>query len=584
VIGGKPSDFDAEKFPEQHFGKINNPTVHVALNQLRKLVNVLAYRFGPPAEIHVELVRDLKKTAKARDDISKQNMEYAKANERRATLFRELNGGGEPSGHDLKKIRLWEELGVDQLTRHCPFSGRVISAAMLFNGEAEIEHLLPFSRTLDGGGANLTVAIRQANRLKGNQTPHEAFGDNQHAEKGMVWSEIAERAKSLARNKRWRFDADAMERYNREGGFIARQLTDTAYISRVTKRYLTHICDQNKIVTIPGGLTAMMRGKWQLNGLLGDHNQKERNDHRHHILDAFVVGLTDRGVLSSVSKLSGRGVDDRVHIRLPDITPLRGQIRDRLETITVSYKPDHGFNGKMFNETAYGLVADEKQDPDLSGYGLVTRKKIESLSDKEINAIRNRGWRTQAQHHVELASTAAGRKLNKNELAKTLAEFGRKNNIKTIRILVSNQSATPIPSAPWKAYAPDSFVCVDIWQTPKGKSGNWKIGEYEWHGAFWSHAQCKGETPDKNDGQIRGRPIHPAAKYITRLFKNDLVELVEGGQPKIMRVAGFSTTNNKIDLRPQYETDGKRFFVSINAMRKNFQKKLLVAEDGRRRG
>ncbi len=580
VIGGKPADFDAEKFPEQHYGKINNPTVHVALNQLRKLVNVLAHRFGSPTEIHVELARDLKKTAKARDEISKQNREFAKANERRATLFREINDGGDPSGLDLKKMRLWEELGPDQLTRHCPFSGRVISAAMLFNGEAEIEHILPFSRTLDGGAGNLTVSIRQANRLKGNQTPHEAFAENQHADKGMVWSEIAERVKSLPRNKRPRFDADAMDRFNQDGGFIARQLTDNAYISRVTKRYLGHICDANKIAAVPGGLTAMMRGKWQLNGLLGDHNRKERNDHRHHIIDAFVVGLTDRGVLNQVSRNSGRGVDDRVHIELPDITPLRDQLSDRLDTIIVSYKPDHGVNGKMFNETAYGLVADEKQDPDLPGFGLVTRKKIDSLSLKEISAIRNRGWRTLVQDHVEMASAAAGKKLEKKELAKILAEFGKENNIKTMRILVSNQSAIPIPSAPWKAYAPDSFVCVDIWQIPKGKPGKWKADEYEWHGAFWSYAECKGKTPDKNNGMINGAPIHPAAKFISRLFKNDLVELVEGGKSKIMKVGGFSTTNNLIDLRPQYETDGKRKFISINVLRKTFRKKLRVSEDG----
>ncbi|VAV94952.1 CRISPR-associated endonuclease Cas9, partial [hydrothermal vent metagenome] len=297
VIGAKPADFNAGKNPEQHYGRINNPTVHVALNQLRKLINRLSERFGPPGEIHVELVRDLKKTAHARDKIAKENKEYAKANERRAGLFRELNNGQNPTGLDLKKIRLWEELGTDQLTRHCPFSGKVISATMLFNGEAEIEHILPFSKTLDNGTANLTVATRQANRLKSNRTPYEAFAGDHHADQGMIWRDIAERAKGLPKNKRWRFDADAMDRFEQEGGFIARQLTDNAYISKITKRYLSHICDQNKIATIPGGLTAMMRGKWHLNSLLGDHNYKERNDHRHHAIDAFVVGLTDRGML-----------------------------------------------------------------------------------------------------------------------------------------------------------------------------------------------------------------------------------------------------------------------------------------------
>jgi CRISPR-associated endonuclease Csn1 len=328
----------------------------------------------------------------------------------------------------------------------------------------------------------------------------------------------------------------------------------------------------------------MMRGKWQLNSLLGDHNRKERNDHRHHIVDAFVVGLTDRGVLNQVSRNSARGAGDRVHIEVPDIRPLRDQLSDRLDTIIVSYKPDHGVNGKMFNETAYGLISDEKQDPDLPGYGLVTRKKIDSLSLKEISAIRNAGWRTRVQAHVELAGRAAGKTLNKNALAKSLAEFGKENNIKTMRILVSNQSAISIQSAPWKAYAPGSFACVDIWQVPKGKPGKWKVGEYEWHGAFWSYAECKGEIPNKNNGMIKGAPIHPAAKHISRLFKNDLVELVEGGTSKIMKVGGFSTTNNKIDLRPQYETDGEQKYFSVNILHKTFRKKLRVSEDGRSRG
>ena len=579
MIGAKPADFDPQDHPEQHYGKINNPTVHVALNQLRKLLNCLIERFGPPTEIHVELGRDLKKTAKARNDITKENASFAAANEKRATTFRGVVPGQDPSGLDIKKIRLWEELGADHLTRLCPFSGKQISAAMLFNGDAEIEHILPFSRTLDNSAANLTVAIRQANRLKGNNTPYEAFANDQHAANGMVWAEIARRAQSFPKNKRWRFDADAMERFTKEGGFIARQLTDNAYIARTTKRYLGHVCAQNKIVTIPGGLTAMMRGKWYLNNLLGDHNFKERNDHRHHIIDAFVVGLTDRSLLNAVSQQTARSSDDRVHITLPDIAPLREQLANRLQSVVVSFKPDHGTNGKMFKDTAYGKVTADKQDPDLEGYDLVTRKKISALTEKEISAIRNRGWRSLVQEHVAKAK-ATQEKWDKNSLAKVLNEFGQMHNIKTLRILVSNQSATVIPSAPYKAYAPDAFMCVDIWQMPKGKPGKWKKGEFEWQGAFWSYAQCKGELPNKNAGRINDQPIHPAAKFITRLFKNDMLALKEGDQVKILRVAGFSTTNNRIDLRPQYETDGKQNYFSINKLQQTYQRRLSVSEDG----
>lgn len=107
VIGGKPDRFEAGANPEQHYGKINNPTVHVALNQMRKLLNCLVERFGPPADIHVELVRDLKKTARARNDIAGENAKYARENARRTDLFRDLHNGQEPTGLDLKKVRLW---------------------------------------------------------------------------------------------------------------------------------------------------------------------------------------------------------------------------------------------------------------------------------------------------------------------------------------------------------------------------------------------------------------------------------------------------------------------------------------------
>ena len=45
---------------EKLYGKIANPTVHVALNQLRKLINALLKRYGSPYEIHLELAREVK--------------------------------------------------------------------------------------------------------------------------------------------------------------------------------------------------------------------------------------------------------------------------------------------------------------------------------------------------------------------------------------------------------------------------------------------------------------------------------------------------------------------------------------------
>jgi CRISPR-associated endonuclease Csn1 len=45
---------------EERYGKIANPTVHIGLNELRKVVNALIRRYGHPSEVIVEVTRDLK--------------------------------------------------------------------------------------------------------------------------------------------------------------------------------------------------------------------------------------------------------------------------------------------------------------------------------------------------------------------------------------------------------------------------------------------------------------------------------------------------------------------------------------------
>ena len=81
VVGGDPHGYDADKNPEQHYGKISNVTVHVALNQLRKLVNKLIDRFGPPSAIHIELSRDLPLGEKSKAELVRALKANAKNND-----------------------------------------------------------------------------------------------------------------------------------------------------------------------------------------------------------------------------------------------------------------------------------------------------------------------------------------------------------------------------------------------------------------------------------------------------------------------------------------------------------------------
>ena len=290
---------------EKRFGKIANPTVHVALNQIRAVVNDLLQRFGPPEQIVIELARDLPLSAKGKSELESHQKKNQDANEGRRKILSEC--GVSDNYQNRMRLRLYEDL--EALGKRCVFSGKQISLSELFTDKVEVEHILPFSRTFDDGYSNKTLSMRQANRDKRNQTPFEAFG---HSPDGYEWDEIAKRAAELPPNKRWRFGPDAMDRYEKDGGFLARQLTDTQYIARLAKGFLGAIYPggkANNVWVIPGRLTADLRWQWGLDSVLHGHNEeiaeaqkKNRHDHRHHAIDAIVVACTDIGMLQRAAR------------------------------------------------------------------------------------------------------------------------------------------------------------------------------------------------------------------------------------------------------------------------------------------
>ncbi|RCS58514.1 type II CRISPR RNA-guided endonuclease Cas9 [Parvibium lacunae] len=353
---GNPDDV-----PEKRYGKIANPTVHIGLNQVRKVVNALIKRYGHPSEVIVEVARDLKQSKKQRDEENKRQAENQKRNERirqDIAAMRPDRSEERVTRTDIQKWILWEELSFDPANRCCPYSGVQISAEMLMSDAVEIEHILPFSRTLDDSLNNKTVSMRQANRIKGNQTPFEAFGKDNAL--GVNYSDILMRAQQMPKAKRKRFAENALEEWlQNEKNFLARALNDTRYLSRVAREYVSLICPQATRV-IPGQMTAQLRAKFGLNDILGLDGEKNRNDHRHHAVDACVIGVTDQGLLQRFAYASASARANglaRLVDTMPDPWPsYRQHVQRAVQNIYVSHKPDHSHEGAMFDETIYSAT------------------------------------------------------------------------------------------------------------------------------------------------------------------------------------------------------------------------------------
>jgi CRISPR-associated endonuclease Csn1 len=519
---GEPHDL-----PEKRFGKIANPTVHVALNQLRKIVNSLIERYGPPHEIVVEIARDLPLGKEAKEEKNREQSKNQAENERRKL---EISGLGlAANGENLLRMRLWEELGPVH-DRRCVYTGEPIGIRRLFSPEVEIEHLLPFHRTLDNSAANKTVSLRLANRYKGNRSPFEAFANSADE---FDWQDILRRAQDLPKNKRWRFSPDAMDRFTGERDFLDRQLVDTQYISRLTQQYLKKVSGPYAVWVVTGRLTQMLRGKWGLNSLLSDHNLKNRYDHRHHAVDAFVIGLTDRSMLQRIAASADQN-RDRLIDDMPDPwEDFRDELKMRLEKVIVSHKPDHGIGGKLHEATAYGLIRDPSKE---DGATLVYRKPLVGLNENEVDRIRDKALRVQIK--TAIASVLG----NKVETAKALAAFGEKTGIRHLR-LTKVESGVKIlrdpKSKPYKAVSPGDIHHVEIFETVNGRWDGEAITVFD--------ANQKGFSPEWRRAEAK-------AKLIMSISKGDLITLEDSGSSKVMKAHRLDAKAKRFKLASHLES------------------------------
>lgn len=502
---------------ERRYGKVPNPTVHIGLNQVRQLVNALIRRYGHPHQIVVELTREFGASGERRREIIKQQKEAQERNQRYDAELETL--GERPNRENRMRLQLWEELGkVDAMDRYCIYSGKRLCKTLLFSDEIEIDHILPFSGSLHDGIGNKLLCVRQSNRDKGNCTPFEAWG---HTDR---WNEISERAERLPEHKRKQFLKDALETFLDGKDFLARHLTDTAYLGRATKQYLTGICPPNFIWVSSGRLTGLIRGKFGLSKLLSDDGKKNREDHRHHALDAAVIGLCSRSLIKRMSD-AARQAEQKGEQRLLETLELpwpefRNDLRVCLNGIVVSYKPDHGKQAALHNDTNYGW----RGVPDKRGIPLVGRRRpLESIKNADdAESIASDTLRAEITGLLAPLSST-------KEIKSALLAYSQGTGIRRV-ICQERLSVIPIhdrrSGQPYRYVKGDGNYCYEIFRKPDGRWDGEVISSFE--------ANLKSFESSPNLAQ-NGMPL------VMRIHKDDVLAVEIDGEPrKCVRVAKFS--------------------------------------------
>lgn len=293
--------YDFRKSAQGSIADIPNPVVKRAISQTMKVLKAIKQKYGcPPVEIHIEMARELAKSFDERQKMTKSIEENQSHNERiKERLQKEFNVPY-PSGQDIVKLKLYEEQNET-----CAYSQKHIDAAKLFHDPnyAEVDHIIPYSRSFDDTYNNKVLVLTAENRQKGNRTPMEYLsGDEARKKQFVAWvkSDIKKPRKreNLLREK---FTADA------ENDWKARHLQDTQYISRFMLNYLQNNYEltpgntdrRRRIIPVNGAVTAYVRKR------LGISKIRENGD-LHHAVDAAVIAAVTQGVVNSVSRYSKR--------------------------------------------------------------------------------------------------------------------------------------------------------------------------------------------------------------------------------------------------------------------------------------
>lgn len=377
---------------KQH--SLRNPIVEQVITETLRTVRDIWKKHGNIDEIHIELGREMKNPADKRKKMTQQILENENANLRIKKLlmefanpefeienvrpyspsqqeilriyedgvlnstsnlpeeietilkkFKENDNKKQPTRSEVLRYKLW----LEQKYRS-PYTGQPIPLAKLFTPAYEIEHVIPQSRYFDDSLSNKVICESEINKLKdirlGFEFIKEENGRKVELSNGKVvkiftvgeYEQFIKDNYSQNRVKMRKLMMDTIPE-----DFIARQLNDSRYISKVVKGLLSNIVREEgeeeaiskNVITCTGGVTDRLKRDWGINDAwnriilprfirlnkIQDTAQfttrsangheipsmplesqrgfnKKRIDHRHHAMDAIVIACANRNIVN----------------------------------------------------------------------------------------------------------------------------------------------------------------------------------------------------------------------------------------------------------------------------------------------
>ncbi len=396
---------------KQH--SLRNPIVEQVIAETLRVVADIWKYYGNSepgffSEIHIELGRDMKNPADKRKKMTLKITENENTNLRLKALLSELLNDKtvkdvrpySPSQQEILKIyeegvlnsvdEIPEEIlritkqtipTTSELIRYktwldqkyrSPYTGEMIPLAKLFTSDYQIEHIIPQSRYFDDSLSNKVICEAEVNADKDNATAYEYIKNNGGKKIELNFGKVVtlftladyeEHVKKCFARNRSKMKKLLMD--DIPDAFIARQMNDSRYISKVVKALLSNIVREDgeaeatskNVISSNGSITTTLKRDWglehiwneivtprfeRLNTLTNSSNfgqwtnkegknvfqtemplelqkgfSKKRIDHRHHAMDALVIACATRNHINYLNNefAQGEKKEMRIHLR-----------------------------------------------------------------------------------------------------------------------------------------------------------------------------------------------------------------------------------------------------------------------------
>lgn len=400
---------------------LRNPVVEKILNQMVNVVNQVIDTYGKPDEIRIELARELKKSSKEREEMTKQVNESSRLHDQyKLTLEKEF-GMTNVTRNDILRYKLYLELEANGYKTL--YSNKYIPREKIFSKEIDIEHIIPQAKLFDDSFSNKTLEYRQVNLNKSNATALDyvnTLGATAVDEYKSRVEDLFQKGK-ISKSKH---DKLLMTEDDIPSGFINRDLRDSQYIAKKAREILEEIVKH--VVPTTGSITDRLREDWQLVDVMKELNWNKyaqlgmvsyyedsdgrkigkiedwtkRNDHRHHAMDALTIAFTKRSYIQYLNNLNARvqkGVDEYFDLDMVEIMDLPK------------------------NERASAVYAIEKKELYRDNHG-----KLRFIAPMPLDE-----FRVEAKHHLEniLVSIKAKNKVGTRNINISKKKIGENKKV-----------------------------------------------------------------------------------------------------------------------------------------------------------